>query len=754
MRIINKLILVIILLAFTANAQQLKWETVLKSSYHYSTIRHSSTKTVHLLKTWGKYIRSTDAGKTWQDEVEIAPNNFDVYLWGMEFINDSVGVVCGTVDKSLQIFKTINSGKSWKKVKTLTSAGSNSDLNYICSSKGNLWCVGDDGVLLNSKDNGDTWTLKTIASSNDLNAISFADSLIGCICTNAGEIIRTTDAGKTWQVNVIGNNVKQIYAIKFYDNNIGFAAGSFGKVLKTTDAGKTWSTKTISYYQYTIFSALGFSTFDDIWVAGTGGSIYKSLDMGDTWNKVTLPTSLNTESFSSASFFDSNNGYFCGSGVVVKVSENIIESPDNYKTDAVVYIANKKINFYDVASKQNLTDLAEIGPTPNQISNYKDYTFVVNSGTYGNNTSVQVFPNSAFKTYLGNKKLADFQNLSTKVMIEDGGNAYTVCGFSDSLLLVTLAQSKKIQVINFKTGVLKANLNISEGNPQGSVRVNDSTIAVTLSDWGDGLGKYIAFYNTKTNLISKKLEVKLNPVDIIKLKNGNLLTWTWGTWTGDENYGTISVINGKTFELISTLKLPNEAKVSQIIEINDTVVYINGFNADYATVSGLYNFVKNTFTINSKNFWTDNTFYGKMVDGTLIAKNDDNTSLLFTNSGISYNDVLPFSSSFCSAIKYPEVFVKNEENKSKKVNSFEILKNYPNPFNPNTIISYNLPITCNVELKIYDILGKEVTTLVNEKQSIGHYNIRFNANNLPSGIYLARVRSEYFSKTIKMNLIK
>jgi len=85
---------------------------------------------------------------------------------------------------------------------------------------------------------------------------------------------------------------------------------------------------------------------------------------------------------------------------------------------------------------------------------------------------------------------------------------------------------------------------------------------------------------------------------------------------------------------------------------------------------------------------------------------------------------------------------------------FTLNQNYPNPFNPSTKIEYSIPEASYVQLKVYDILGNEVATLVNEEQSAGTYRTDFFAGNLASGFYVAQLRAGYFIKTIKMNLIK
>lgn len=86
--------------------------------------------------------------------------------------------------------------------------------------------------------------------------------------------------------------------------------------------------------------------------------------------------------------------------------------------------------------------------------------------------------------------------------------------------------------------------------------------------------------------------------------------------------------------------------------------------------------------------------------------------------------------------------------------TYELLQNYPNPFNPATTISYRIPENTNVILKIYDLMGREVSTLVNEKQEAGTYSVNFEAAGLSSGMYIAKLITDSFSKTMKMQLLK
>ncbi|MBK6536453.1 MAG: T9SS type A sorting domain-containing protein [Ignavibacteria bacterium] len=85
---------------------------------------------------------------------------------------------------------------------------------------------------------------------------------------------------------------------------------------------------------------------------------------------------------------------------------------------------------------------------------------------------------------------------------------------------------------------------------------------------------------------------------------------------------------------------------------------------------------------------------------------------------------------------------------------FALGQNYPNPFNPSTTINYELPASNFVTLKIYDLVGKEVMTLVNEKLDAGRYSATFNGSNLASGMYFYKITAGEFTFIRKMVLIK
>ena len=88
------------------------------------------------------------------------------------------------------------------------------------------------------------------------------------------------------------------------------------------------------------------------------------------------------------------------------------------------------------------------------------------------------------------------------------------------------------------------------------------------------------------------------------------------------------------------------------------------------------------------------------------------------------------------------------------ISGYELRQNYPNPFNPSTIISYQIPQNSFVTLKVYNILGNQVATLVNEQQTAGNHNYNFKANNLASGVYIYKLTAGSFTAVRKLTLLK
>jgi len=94
-------------------------------------------------------------------------------------------------------------------------------------------------------------------------------------------------------------------------------------------------------------------------------------------------------------------------------------------------------------------------------------------------------------------------------------------------------------------------------------------------------------------------------------------------------------------------------------------------------------------------------------------------------------------------------------NNPKQIPSrFVLEQNYPNPFNPTTTISFSLPSKSFVSLKVFDLIGRDVATIVSEEISAGSYSRQWNATNMPSGVYFYRLQTGSFNETKKLVLLR
>jgi predicted acyl esterase len=129
-------------------------------------------------------------------------------------------------------------------------------------------------------------------------------------------------------------------------------------------------------------------------------------------------------------------------------------------------------------------------------------------------------------------------------------------------------------------------------------------------------------------------------------------------------------------------------------------------------------------------------------------KNGDHTVYFNSNSYIE----LPIINT--SAAPNMSVFAEEESIINNEPHKFSLSQNYPNPFNPSTMIEYTIAKNEQVQLKVFDLLGREVATLVNNMQVPGSYNVNFNAQNLSSGIYFYRISTASFTDVKRMVLVK
>ncbi|MCX6173306.1 MAG: S8 family peptidase [Ignavibacteriales bacterium] len=218
--------------------------------------------------------------------------------------------------------------------------------------------------------------------------------------------------------------------------------------------------------------------------------------------------------------------------------------------------------------------------------------------------------------------------------------------------------------------------------------------------------------------------------------------------------------NGRGWGLISAKRVisyPNLSKTNNVYNvINKIFIDANGVKS--STVSLNYKVGSGSYqTVSMDTVVFNNTLKYKYVFPASI--NGDSVKFYFqyqTTGGSSVRE--PAGSNYYK-FSYGSMNISNltsVKNNDAIPSQFYLLQNYPNPFNPSTVISYKLSVTSKVSLKVYDLLGREVATLVNEERLPGSYNSQFSIQNsqLPSGVYFYRLQAGDFSETKKMILIK
>lgn len=251
------------------------------------------------------------------------------------------------------------------------------------------------------------------------------------------------------------------------------------------------------------------------------------------------------------------------------------------------------------------------------------------------------------------------------------------------------------------------------GNTFENFKVSESSFSPSSSIF---FGDYtnIAAYNKKVYPIWMRLDgTALSIWTALVNDSSNVIPVELSNFSAELNAGNVSLIwqtaseiNNQGFEIQRNLRNPGLK------------------NADWATIGFVKG--KGTTTEISDYSFTDNPY----VSGTYS----------YRLKQIDYNGSFSFS--------------KEADVQFISINDYRIEQNYPNPFNPTTTIEYRLPVKTFVQIKLFDMLGKEIAVLVNEEKQGGIHEIEFNADELSSGMYIYKMITGNFEQTRKMLLIK
>lgn len=206
-------------------------------------------------------------------------------------------------------------------------------------------------------------------------------------------------------------------------------------------------------------------------------------------------------------------------------------------------------------------------------------------------------------------------------------------------------------------------------------------------------------------------------------------------WLGTSNLGLVEWIDNSTFTIYNTntSNLPNNS-VNAIAEDSQGTLWI-GTDGGFACL-------KNDSVIS----------YTNLLEEPIISLAIDQMDRIWMG-GVGYGNLYMYDGTNLNIIT--DVYEQNFDTTPKR---FTLYQNYPNPFNPSTVISYRLPVTSYVTLKVYDVLGNEITTLINGELLPGEYEVEFSLKSSitypASGIYFYTLRAGNLLETKKMVLIR
>ena len=664
-------------------------------------------------------LKTEDGGETWEGLNTGFNLNGNLNAGGagaLYFIDAQKGWY---VNGHNTILKTSNGGASWNALSSgvvLTPSQFVHFTNLFFLDSQNGWVVGYianingadyAGVILKTTDGGDTWTNQVFGVV--LTSVNFVTEQKGWLVGGAGTLLYTSDGGTNWssQYNGIQWGFRDV---KFRDENFGIVVGNAGKIFVTTNGGVNWVDKNSSF-TYNL-NSLYLTQSGKCYAMGQG-KLYVSNNEGDTWSlQYEYPDYMEAKIF----FENNNMGWYAGNRGIAKTTDGGNTWIQQTFTNTInkIFALKSPIKLWGVQDKGIIrsSDGKKWGFTPNdQITNINDMYF---RDEY-------------------NGWLVGGFNLSTKLLrTTDAGNTWTnqTVNVNQNLLSIFFVD----QTFGWITGTNGTILQtLDSGSTWGS------QVTPTVAHLND-----IAFYDTQLGYAVGKGTYGTHWKEnvILKTYNSGLLWNVAFADSMDDEFKQLTCIDGNTIIIASGTKLYKSTDggvTTNVIFDSHGQFYIYaiefvGVSYGYASTSnGIYR------TLDGGSTWTLNI--GLTCE-----------SLAFISPAEGWG----------ASSSYGIVHTKNGgvssvetiENGDFIPNGYSLEQNYPNPFNPSTTILFNLPQNEFVTLKIYDILGKEIATLINQELNAGSYKNLWNPSNLASGIYFYSLQAGKFNQTRKMIFLK
>jgi photosystem II stability/assembly factor-like uncharacterized protein len=556
------------------------------------------------------------------------------------------------------------------------------------------------------------WESFNIGTYENLNSISCPDINTGYIVGNLGKVYKTTNAGFNWSLKAFPSNGNNLY-VYFVNPNTGFISNQ-GGLYKTIDGGDNWTLITLPT-AYTITS-IHFSSSGTGWAGDYYGDVLKTTNGGDNWVNTTVMPGYAAKVF----FINDFTGWCVDTyGYVTRTSNG----GTNYTQTRIAFDTLASVNFISSTIGIIVGDSGMVFKTTNGGS-------VWNLISYNNYGKLKcVYMESPQKiTACGSDGLILYST--------DGGNSWSFqITTTNDLNQITFSPTSSLgwvvgdvgtyaRRVTISSNVCVGNGLIKTGYPFYSYFMDSRTDMLYLGSEIYAAGGGVAGNISKIgfNIDSLYSPQTLNGLTI-KLKNTALTSLT-----GFENTGWSTVYSGNyTFTGLG----------QTYIDLQTPFTYTQGSNLLVEICFNNTSYTTNTF-VNSSTA-TGMTYHGHQD----LSTGNGCTDIIAGNLMASRPNICLFTS-----------VISGEHNQTSNVpKDFKLYQNFPNPFNPMTKIKFDVPKSSLVTLKVYDILGKEISTLVNDNLQANTYMVDFNASGLNSGVYFYQLKIDNVPFAIKKMMV-
>lgn len=706
------------------------------------------------------HLKSTDGGVTWTYLSQDVANRTYDNMYDMYFKNSLNGLAVGGGTKSGILLKTTDGGTNWIPMEIPCGA----QISKIFGVGDAIICATSAGAFLASKDFGTTWEILTQIPIIPFASIFAVNNNVIYAGGQDGGFLKTTDGGKNWKIlyQKVNNSSSNIQGMYFVNENIGYTANSYRMIAKTTDGGVTWS----AVYKDTTAATqsnygVHFLNENTGFVVGKLGTnidaIYKTTNGGTDW---TVTKSVAATNLRGVAFYDAQNGIAVGEAMKAAYTK---DGGTTWTASVISGVpsmtaALREVTFLNATTAVAAGDKVFIkttdgGATWNYISVTVDQTL---TGIASTSTSIwavgaktaspkstgilQSIDAGTSWTNKVNYAVFDSTNTVVDVTIAPSGAVYVCAGtsaiYSSAVLttgpILSLVQksidfgqvkvgSKKDSVITVKnTGDDTLKISAIQSTNASSFLSLRNTIIVAP---GATVPDTLRFSPQAGGTVTAKLVITSNALSA----SDTIIVTGFGVTAGISysaktiSFGTVKV-GLKKDSLITVTNTGNQTLTISKIESSSPVFTVSPVQYTVAASANIKDTVRFAPTAQGQ-------FSASIVISHSAGPND---TIQVTGNGTL--------TGVAGERQMPTIY--------------SLGQNYPNPFNPATTISYQLPLSGNVRLTVYNILGKEIATLVSEVMEPGYYSVRFDASAVSSGLYFYRLQANNYSDVKKMMLIK